>query len=53
MVATCLFGILIFGSDYTLIYRFLSDDFFTYLYKSFLEPKYGLGGENNEVKKER
>lgn len=47
MVTSCLFGILVVGSDYTLIYRFLSDDFFNYLYKLFL-AKYEFG-ENNQV----
>jgi hypothetical protein len=48
MVTSCLFGIFVFGSDYSLIYRFLTDDFFTYLYKLFQE-KYELD-ENNLVR---
>jgi len=37
MVKTCLFGIFIFNRHFTLIYRFLSDDLFNYLYKRHRE----------------
>lgn len=47
MVTSCLFGILVFGSDITLIYRFLTNDFYTYLYKYFCERQYSFDGNND------
>jgi hypothetical protein len=47
MVTSCLFGILVFGSDITLIYRFLTNDFYTYLYKYFCEREYSFDGNND------
>ena len=45
MVTRCLFGIIVFGSNSDLIYRFLTDDLFTYLYKCFIDRGYTFNEE--------
>jgi len=47
MATSCLFGIFVFAPDYTLTYRFLTDDLFTYLYQRFLERDYRFEGHND------
>lgn len=37
MATRCMFGILVFGSNFDLIYRFLTLDLFTYLRKRLID----------------
>jgi len=50
MATKCLFGIFVFASDFTLTYRFLTNDFFTYLYEQFLERQYSFDENNQDVR---
>jgi hypothetical protein len=49
MVTRCLFGIFVFGSDSSLIYRFATDDLFSYLRKYFIDRGYTFD-ENSQVR---
>ena len=53
MASRCLFGIFVFGSNSDLVYRFLTDDLFEYLYKRFIARGYKFDEdltENHEVR---
>jgi hypothetical protein len=53
MGTRCLFGIFVFGSNSALVYRFLTDDLFDYLYKCFIDRGYKFdadSSENSEVR---
>ncbi|CAF4083874.1 unnamed protein product, partial [Rotaria magnacalcarata] len=48
MVTRCLFGIFVFGSDSDLIYRFATDDLFSYLRKCFIDRGYAFNENPTE-----
>ncbi|UJR22294.1 hypothetical protein I4U23_025352 [Adineta vaga] len=47
MVTRCLFGIFVFEKNSSLVYRFLTNDLFTYLQQSFIDRGYSFD-ENNQ-----
>lgn len=52
MVTRCLFGIFVFGSNSSVIYRFLTDDLYTHLRQRFQARAYKLNDdpiEDNQV----
>jgi hypothetical protein len=49
MVTRCLFGIFVFGSNSSLIYRFVTDDLFSYLRNYFIDRGYTFD-ENSQVR---
>ena len=52
MAARCLFGIFVFDQNLLLVYRFLTNDLFTYLHKSFVDRGYPLD-DNDQVRNDR
>jgi hypothetical protein len=48
MATRCLFGIFVFGSNSSLVYRFLTDDLFAYLHKRFIDRGYKFDDDLNE-----
>jgi hypothetical protein len=53
MVSHCLFGIFVFGTNSSVIYRFLTDDLYTHLKQRFKVRGYKLNEDsldNNQVR---